>query len=313
MQFNFSKRIKTMKAGDYVVCTLDKKAVVLVAKLTGKCTPQDLLDVDIYTGADAKYNKYIFPVECFWILPTPVTFEYIATYCGTTLKDLAKNNLFVAVQMEHTKAFYKGTVPLVIERYRGLVSSWVTENPVMVRKTAVPEMLKMSVANRIEHVSEQDESTPTSEVATPSTMDKGLATPPRESSVSTSTSSSSTTSSRAAAKDARHYLRNGEKIYTEIKKVASTWSATYINSPHIKDTLMMDSGRVFSSLSTFAGEHNKEYGLSTRPSGWAACYVLRDGKKITLSDLPRLEVTTPSTASTLEFSAHASPILEISE
>jgi hypothetical protein len=121
--FHSSTNIKSWKADDFVVCTCDRK-LVLIAKLKGVCSLGDLLDVETYTGTDAKYNKYEFPISCYWIIPEPISFEAVADVCNASVKDPIKNNLFKGVPMERSKAFYgkKGESSLVLERYHGLIA-----------------------------------------------------------------------------------------------------------------------------------------------------------------------------------------------
>ena len=118
--------IRTMKAGDIVVGTLNS-TVVVVYTLKGVCTPRDLMDLDTYSGEDAQYNNYYIPIDRHWILPAPVPFEAVAGYCGCTVADTARTNLFKRVQMSHSKAFYKGDdAEGVLGRYRTLVESWMS-------------------------------------------------------------------------------------------------------------------------------------------------------------------------------------------
>lgn len=128
--FGSSTMMHSYKAGDYVVCTCNS-AVVLVAKLKGVCSLRDLLDVEIYSGENAKYNKYEFPLECYWILPEPVSFETIATHCGGSIADATRTNLFKGVAMERSEVFYgkKGDSSLILDRYRCLVASWIMTSP----------------------------------------------------------------------------------------------------------------------------------------------------------------------------------------
>jgi len=121
--FGSSTNIKSWKAGDYVVCTCNKK-LVLIAKLKGVCTLRDLLDVEIYSGTDTKYNKYEFPISCYWIIPEPIPFESVAEICGVSVKIPIYNNLFRGVPMQRSEAFYglKGQSSLVLDRYHGLIA-----------------------------------------------------------------------------------------------------------------------------------------------------------------------------------------------
>jgi hypothetical protein len=127
-----AERMNTFTAGDICLLTdLDKRCFVGFAVLKGTCALSDLLDVEVYSGEDAKYNKYEFPLECYWILPEPVSFETIATHCGGSVADATRTNLFTGVAMERSEVFYgkKGDSSLILDRYRCLVASWSTTSP----------------------------------------------------------------------------------------------------------------------------------------------------------------------------------------
>jgi hypothetical protein len=114
--------MNSMKSGDYVVCTCEGK-IVLITKLTGVYSLRDLLDVETYSGEDAGYNKYEFPISCYWILPEPISFEAIAHICGSPPKDPTPNNLLKPARFR-ALAFYgkKGDSSLVLDRYHGLIA-----------------------------------------------------------------------------------------------------------------------------------------------------------------------------------------------
>ena len=123
--FHSDKRMLLCKAGDIVVGTADR-AVVVVGILKGVCTPCDLLDLDTYSGEDAKYNKYQFHLESYRILSKPVRFEDIRAYCGAPVDDKTPNNLFRGMQ-SRAEAFYnkKGEPSIFLDRYRALVAWWL--------------------------------------------------------------------------------------------------------------------------------------------------------------------------------------------
>jgi hypothetical protein len=123
--FHSDKRMLSCKAGDIVVGTADR-AVVVVGILKGVCTPCDLLDLDTYSGEDAKYNKYQFHLESYRILSKPVRFEDIRAYCGAPADDKTPNNLFRGMQ-SRAEAFYnkKGEASIFLDRYRALVAWWL--------------------------------------------------------------------------------------------------------------------------------------------------------------------------------------------
>jgi len=127
-KFHSARRIHTWKDGDIIVCTRDNKEIVVVGQVKGECKPCDLLDKEVYTGKDAKYNAYEFELAKYWILPKPVAFTEVAEYCGIQAGGKIKNNLCVGVAASHSKAFYNGEKPdEVLAKYYALVQSWMIE------------------------------------------------------------------------------------------------------------------------------------------------------------------------------------------
>ena len=128
--FHSKLRMKSCKAGDIVVGTADR-AVVVVGILKGECVPCDPLDLETYSGEDAKYNKYEFHLESYRILSEPVRFEDIRAHCGASADDKTKNNLFCGV-LGRAEAFYnkKGEPSIFLDRYRALVALWLLSAPV---------------------------------------------------------------------------------------------------------------------------------------------------------------------------------------
>ena len=128
--FHSATRMVSCKAGDIMVGTLDNSAVVVVGILKGECVPYDLLDLDTYSGEDAKYNKYEFHLEVYRILAEPARFEDIRAHCGASVDDKTPNNLFSGKHFR-AEAFYnkKGETSVFLDRYRALVAWWLLSTP----------------------------------------------------------------------------------------------------------------------------------------------------------------------------------------
>jgi hypothetical protein len=120
-----------------MVGTLDNKSVVVVGVLKGVCVPADLLDLETYSGEDAKYNKWQFAIEKYWILPEPVSFDDIRSVCRVPAEDKTPNNLFKCVHFR-AEIFYakKGVPSEILDRYLSLVSSWMSSEPTVYKYEA---------------------------------------------------------------------------------------------------------------------------------------------------------------------------------
>jgi len=119
--------MKSITAGD--ICVLnnqDERCFVGFAVPKGTCALSDLLDVEVYSGEDAKYNKYEFPTERYVLFPKPVSYEEVAHFCGIPVGDKTPSNIYKRSRAS-AEAFYvkKGEPSLVIDRFRALVLSWV--------------------------------------------------------------------------------------------------------------------------------------------------------------------------------------------
>jgi len=66
----------------------------------------DLLDVDIYSGDAAKYNKYDIKIEKFISISIP--FDKLATLCGKEVTDKTTTNIWKNTHLNFSKAFYSG-------------------------------------------------------------------------------------------------------------------------------------------------------------------------------------------------------------
>jgi hypothetical protein len=122
-----AERMNTFTAGDICLLSdLDKRCFVGFAVLKGTCALSDLLDVEVYGGEDAKYNKYEFPTERYVLFPEPVSYEEVARFCVIPVGDKTPSNIYKGC-CRSAEAFYgtKGEPSLVIDRFRALVLSWV--------------------------------------------------------------------------------------------------------------------------------------------------------------------------------------------
>ena len=127
-KFHSRTQMKSLTAGDIGVLKVqDMNCFVGFTVLKGPCVLSDLLDVEVYSGEDAKYNKYEFPIERYVPFPEPVSYVEIARFCGIPADDKTPSNIYKGFHGSYAEAFYgtAGEPTLVIDRFRAFVLSWV--------------------------------------------------------------------------------------------------------------------------------------------------------------------------------------------
>jgi hypothetical protein len=127
--FHTEKQPRKPKHGDIIVCiSLDDDAIVVLMELKGKPSRHELLDYDTYSKDASKYNNYEFPLARYWMLPTPLKFTDIATFCGITEHDKTPNNLIKGTTIAYACPFYKGANHIIIvKRYETLIKSLMVD------------------------------------------------------------------------------------------------------------------------------------------------------------------------------------------
>ena len=123
------KRMNSFTAGDIgLLNEQDERRFRGFVVLKGKCALRDPLDVEVYGGEDAKYNKYEFPTERYVLFPEPVSYEEVVRFCGIPVGDKTPSNIYKGSRAS-AEAFYgKGGEPsLILDRFRALVLSWVAK------------------------------------------------------------------------------------------------------------------------------------------------------------------------------------------
>lgn len=107
---------RPMRPGDIVVSVnTDTMSIVQIAIVKGAFRLRSLLDPQVYSGSDVKYQKseilLAYPPVRF---ETPIALSDIAVQCGFPVKDDYSNNLGSdkrgngKKQMEYARIFYKG-------------------------------------------------------------------------------------------------------------------------------------------------------------------------------------------------------------
>jgi hypothetical protein len=122
-----SDKMRSLKAGAIcVLSNLEERCFEGFAVLGGECALSDPLDEKVYSGEDAKYNKYVLPLERYVLFPKPVSYEEVAHFCGIPVGDKTLSNIYKGGH-SYTHAFYgKGGEPsLILDRFHALVLSWV--------------------------------------------------------------------------------------------------------------------------------------------------------------------------------------------
>jgi len=112
---------KTCKGTIVVIVDNDLLAITSVLVLTGDFEKRCLLDVDVFRGSAAKYNKCEAPV-IRRTLPKPLPLSEVARYCGIAEGDNAPNNLSKRSLVGLRPPRYTGeNSELVLQRYHDLI------------------------------------------------------------------------------------------------------------------------------------------------------------------------------------------------
>lgn len=115
----------------------DLQVIIAVAVLGSDFRAHDLLDVDTYTGTDAKYNTYEADIESCRFFTHPVPLKDVKDLCGISKEYNLINNIFWprvpnSWSEPYVTTTYKGeeiidadTEKRILRRYRKLVMSWL--------------------------------------------------------------------------------------------------------------------------------------------------------------------------------------------
>ncbi len=121
-------KIHSFKKDDYVLAVdVENKYLFGIALLdafsSGKVYEEhNLLDIDVYSGRDAKYNKYDVKIKNF--IEVNISFEDLAIMCGKTVNDKGSTNIWKGYNASFRKAFYSGEGEEdVMKRLRILIKS----------------------------------------------------------------------------------------------------------------------------------------------------------------------------------------------
>lgn len=101
-----------LKKDDIVLSVdVEKKYLFGIALLdefpSGKVYEEhSLLDIDVYSGTDVKYNKYDIKIKNF--VEVNMSFEDLAIMCGKTVDDKGSTNIWKGYNATFRKAFYAG-------------------------------------------------------------------------------------------------------------------------------------------------------------------------------------------------------------
>ena len=126
----FGARCKTScKAGTIVLCyNLTNKTIVAIATLgvfseNGKVWREHaFLDADIYSGDNARYNKYDICIDKLYVLPTPVSCENVGKMLS--MNSTVRTNITKGITGNFVRMFYKSEdEPQILERLRIWIST----------------------------------------------------------------------------------------------------------------------------------------------------------------------------------------------
>ncbi len=116
-----------MKKGDIVILiNTDTNCFVSAAVLAGPLQPRCLLDSDVFSGEDQKYEKSELPLKSLRHFHTGIAMEDVAILCGIPKDTKIKNNITKRTPFEYAQVFYKGEgEDSVLSLFRKLALTWV--------------------------------------------------------------------------------------------------------------------------------------------------------------------------------------------
>jgi hypothetical protein len=116
---------KTLPSGSMVVlANFTDSTFVGIARTTGEFHERSLLDADIYTGIDSKYNKWEIELSSVRLFNEPIRFAEVARWCGIPEDDKVQTNICKGSRFKFARAFYKNPAKEdeILEKFRRLVS-----------------------------------------------------------------------------------------------------------------------------------------------------------------------------------------------
>jgi len=116
-----------VREGDIIVnVNTDKKAFVCVSVSSGSLVARSLLDPDVFTGKDQRYQKSEIPVKYQRWFARPLAMDEVARMCGIPPDSNAKSNIHKSTVMEYAEVFYNGEHREdILKTFHNLVLSWV--------------------------------------------------------------------------------------------------------------------------------------------------------------------------------------------
>ena len=127
----YKNRVHEFRAGDIILLNdTESQEVFGIVTLglydNGKVyRDHHLLDVDVYEGDAAKYNKYDIKIAKF--RSVSISFETLANLCGQDLNCPIKTNIWKNTQLNYTKAFFAGDdSEIVLRKLKSIIIMLLT-------------------------------------------------------------------------------------------------------------------------------------------------------------------------------------------
>lgn len=124
-------RVNEFGAGDIILLNdIESQEVFGIVTLgvydNGKIyTDHHLLDVDLYEGEAAKYNKYDIKIAAFRSLT--ISFDTLANLCGKDASSVFKTNIWKGTHLNYTNAFFKGdNSEIVLNKLHNIIKMLLT-------------------------------------------------------------------------------------------------------------------------------------------------------------------------------------------
>jgi hypothetical protein len=104
----------------------DKDQLVGAGIADGTFVARHLLDIDVFSGRDARYHRYEVSMKSFRWFATPINLSTLSVLCGGPPREKSYNNITKCTAIECAPPFYKNEKgPEIIEKLRILVETWV--------------------------------------------------------------------------------------------------------------------------------------------------------------------------------------------
>jgi hypothetical protein len=120
-----NKQRTKLPPGTCLLCSVPA-GVVGIIELTvfpgtnSVCRESSLLDPDVYSGADAKYNKWEYGTKVLKTFDHPIPYSELAELCG--IDNTHNNNIAKRNRLTYCNLFYKGPGEDVVLRR---VQTWI--------------------------------------------------------------------------------------------------------------------------------------------------------------------------------------------